>query len=117
MQRIRFLVERGALVKGSGALRESARTERYDAVQFLHEHGTDIDDIGDDSTNLRLSRQSTLIIAATRGNEQITRYLLQHGANIDYQDQSGQTAQVAAERNGHLKIAEIISSSYLKESV
>ncbi|CEJ55929.1 hypothetical protein PMG11_02158 [Penicillium brasilianum] len=116
MQRICFLVERGALVKGSGALRESARTGRFDAVQFLHKHGADIDDIGDESTNLNSSRQSALIIAATGGNEQITRYLLQHGASINYQDQSGQTAQLAAERNGHLKLAEIIASNDSKES-
>lgn len=114
MQRIRFLVERGAWVKGSGALREAARTERYDAVEFLHQHGADIDDIGDERTNLNLLRQSALIVAAASGNEKITRYLLQHGANVDYYDKSGQTAHVAAETNGHLKIVELLSSTCLK---
>jgi ankyrin repeat protein len=114
MQRIRFLVEKGAWVKGSGALREAAHTERYDAVRFLHEHGADIDDIGDESTHLNVPRQSALIIAAASGDELITRYLLQHGANVDYCDESGQTAQMAAERNGHLNLVELISSKYLK---
>lgn len=65
--------------------------ERYEAVQFLHEHGADINDIGDESTNLNIPRQPALIIAAVSGNEQITRYLLQHGAKVDYRDKSGQT--------------------------
>ena len=114
MQRIRFLVERGAWVKGSGALREAARSDRYDAIEFLHEHGADIDDIGDEWTNVNPLRQSALIIAAANGNEKITRYLLQHGANVDYCDKTGQTAQVAAETNGHLKIVELISPTCSK---
>lgn len=57
-------------------MREAARMERYEAVQFLHEHGADINDIGDESTNLNIPRQPALIIAAVSGNEQITRYLL-----------------------------------------
>jgi ankyrin repeat protein len=64
---------------------------------------------GCELAKLNLSSQSALIISAASGNEQITQYLLQHGQNIGYQDRSGQTAQVTAEKNGHLKITELSS--------
>lgn len=108
MQRVRFLIDRGAWVRGSGSLREAARTHRNELAKLLVDIGADIEDVGNDSARINPNRQNALIAAAEAGNEAIVRWLLQNGADVNYHDQSGQTAKEIAEKGDYPQIARIL---------
>ena len=111
MKRIRFLVDRGAWVKGSGSLRAAAEVGRLDAAAFLIENGADVDDLGEKSNEANQAKTSALLAAAENGHESIIRLLVQFGANVRYRDNSGRSAVDLAESNGHSRVAELLRNA------
>ncbi|KAI9041349.1 ankyrin repeat domain-containing protein [Aspergillus affinis] len=108
MTRIRFLVDRGAWVNGSGALTSAAGLGRLDAVAFLIEKGADVEDLGDESTEIHRPKTSALLAAAESGHEAIVRLLVKYGANVTRRDDLGRSAVDLAESNGHTRLAELL---------
>ncbi|KAH8426518.1 ankyrin repeat domain-containing protein [Aspergillus melleus] len=108
MKRIRFLVDRGAWVKGSGALTSAAGLGRLDAVAFLIENGADADDLEDESTEINRTNTSALLAAAESGHEPIVRLLVKHGADVSHRDDLGRSAVDLAESNGHARLAGLL---------
>ncbi|PLB52481.1 ankyrin [Aspergillus steynii IBT 23096] len=108
IKRIRFLVDRGAWVKGSGSLKAAAGLGRLDAVAFLIENGADVDDLGDESNEMYRNKTSALLAAAENGHEGIVRLLVQFGANVNHKDDSGRSAVDLAESNGHCRVADLL---------
>lgn len=106
MRRIRFLIDRGACVIGSGALRAAASEDRLDIVRYLISNGVKADDLESKSLNQMMT--SPLISAATAGHEEIVKFLLDHGADSNYLDRSGTSALTAAEKNNQSRTIETL---------
>lgn len=105
MRRIRFLVDRGAWVKGSGSVKAAAELGRLDAAEFLIENGGEVDDPGDQPSG---KKTSALLAAAENGHEGIVRLLVQFGANVGLRDDSGRSAADLAQGNGHSRLANLL---------
>lgn len=72
-----------------------------DVVTRLVARGVDLDGVDYDA-------RTALHLAAARGNEEIVRYLLAHGARADLRDRWGVTPQAEAERQGCAPISELL---------
>ncbi|KAJ5610021.1 hypothetical protein N7510_006740 [Penicillium lagena] len=97
--RLRFLIQRGAWVQNTGALRSAANRDMLEIVQFLLSNGANADDIGDESSPIHWKQISALICAAEKGREEIIKMLLQHEASISHRDRTGATALDTAKKN------------------
>lgn len=65
---------------------------------------------GGDVTRPKSNRCTALHIAVCEGNIEIVKYLLDQGANIDEQGESGWTARDLAEQQGHEEIKQLFES-------
>lgn len=57
------------------------------------------------------ARTTPLMMAAIRGDLELVQLFLQHGADASLQDRHGTTALAFAQRKGHARIAELISTA------
>lgn len=74
------------------------------AVEHLLSQGVDINNVHDEKG------RTALILASSRGHENICGILLEHGANPDYTDADGNNALSIALAKGHKKVASLLQS-------
>ena len=72
-----------------------------DEIQFLVEHGADV------NARFPKSRTTALMAASYKGNESTVRLLLSHGSDPN-ETVEGETALSSAKQNGHSKIAQLL---------
>jgi len=104
MQQTRFCIERGATVRGSGALRYAAAEGRLELVRYLYSHEADIDDVDADYHN----RGSSLTEASIEGHADVVDLLLKHGANTRFLDHRGDTLLMLAKTAKHKKVIDLL---------
>ncbi|KAG6985272.1 hypothetical protein G7Y79_00146g102150 [Physcia stellaris] len=97
---VRLLLERGAVVKGSGAL--IAATESDVDVEEVEEYGAYYD------KEKEAGLGTALYAAAKGGREEIVHVLFGKGANVHFRTKTGVSPAEIAERNGHADIARIL---------
>jgi len=107
LPQVKSLLDQGADVKarhpqlGKTALSLAVMNGHADVVEFLLEHGADVNTKDDTGT--------ALSDAATYGKEDVVKVLLAHGANINAKGGSlGETALSAASRSGYVDIVQIL---------
>ncbi|KAF2679072.1 ankyrin [Lentithecium fluviatile CBS 122367] len=86
---VRCLVEHGAVIKGSRAMRVASANGRIDVLGVLVENGGDVDEVGEADGDGPAG--TPLNVAATEGREDVVRWLLERGANGDVRDSEGRT--------------------------
>lgn len=102
LQRLRFLVSRGAKAAGSGALREVVAADCVELASCLLDGGADVDDV------VEPEKTSSLMVAASEGYQEMVKLLLDRGADIELIDREGRNAIAVANRNGHDSIVKIL---------
>ena len=97
------LLQHGAQIKHSGAIREAARLGRVDALQLLLKYGADINerlpkDVGflERKTRDQYASETPLHAAVLNNQVDVTRWLLSHGADAGIEDLQGRTAGMIA---------------------
>ena len=91
--------------KGDTAIMKvSRRCNGSNIVAFLLENGANINDKEVRDT----IDQTPLIVAADGGCKDIVEILLEAGANIEHQNDQGETALIAAAQNGHTEIVQML---------
>lgn len=80
----------------------ATRNDCFDKVKWLLERGADINAVSKDRG------YSAVMDAVWRKNFEITEYLIEKGANLDFISSDGQPILVLAIGNGNLKIAELL---------
>jgi ankyrin repeat protein len=94
------------LVRGSGPLGwfEAAKMGDLDRVNEFIENGADINlQIGDEYYNF-----SALMFASAAGHFEVARLLIENGASVDIEDDTGITALTFAAINGHVSIVRLL---------
>ena len=97
------LLQHRAQIKHSGAIREAARSGRVDALERLLKSGADINerlpkDVGFLERNKRdqHASETPLHVAVLNNQVDVTRWLLNHGAEAGIKDLQGRTAEMIA---------------------
>ena len=94
LEMVTLLVENGAHVKGSGAIVMAAEEGKLDVVEYLLDHGADIDEIGiEHPTDPRYKEDmgSALHRAVNAGHRDVVEYLIKQGANLNLKDEMERT--------------------------
>jgi ankyrin repeat protein len=110
---IRLLLDKGAVLDGSGAIVEAAKAGEKDAVALLLDMGADINEIGiKDATNKSVTTKagSALHKAVTAGHMAIVQLLLEKGADINLTDVQGRTPLALAKQEGRADMIELLES-------
>ena len=94
LQRIRFLVSRGARIAAAGGSCELA--------SCLLDSGAAVDNVAD------LEESSSLMAAAGEGYGEMVRLLLNRGANTELVDRDGRDAVALAMENGHESVVTVL---------
>ena len=102
LQRVRFLISRGARAADSGALRAAAAGGSVELTSCLLDSGADVNNVADPE------EIPSLTAAAGEGYEEIVRLLLARGANVDLVDRNGRDAVAAAKEKGHESVVRIL---------
>lgn len=108
LQRIRFLVSRGARVAGSGALRAAAAGGSIELASCLLDSGADVDNVAD------AEETSSLMAAAGEGYEEMVRLLLDRGANNELVNRDGKDAVALAKEKGHESVVRVLQAHQSK---
>ncbi|KAH6974379.1 ankyrin repeat-containing domain protein [Ilyonectria sp. MPI-CAGE-AT-0026] len=111
LARLRWLVERGARINGSGALQMLAGFS-VEGVKILLDAGADVEDLevaGQDGKMYSgKPPESALICAARQGQVEIVKLLLERGADVSRENSQGKTALSVAEAEGKNEICVIL---------
>ena len=94
LEMVTLLVENRAHVKGSGAIIMAAEEGKFGVVQYLLDHGADINEIGiEHPTDPRYKEDmgSALHRAVYAGHRDIVEYLIKQGADLNLKDEMGRT--------------------------
>lgn len=94
LEMVTLLVENKARVKGSGALVMAAEEGKSEMIQYLLDHGADINEIGiEHPTDPRYKEDmgSALHRAVNAGHRDIVEYLIKQGASLNLKDEMGRT--------------------------
>ena len=94
LEMVTLLVENKARVKGSGAIVMAAEEGKLEMVQYLLDHGADINEIGiEHPTDPRYQEDmgSALHRAVNAGHRDIVEFLIKQGASLDLKDEMGRT--------------------------
>ena len=94
LEMVALLVDNRARVKGSGAIVMAAEEGKLDVVQYLLDHGAEIDEIGishPTDPRYREDMGSALHRAVNAGHRDVVEYLINHGANLDSKDEMERT--------------------------
>ena len=116
-QRLRYLIDHGASLQGSGAIL-AALHRCHGVIPLLLANGADPNKSGsgycdeDDESSMHRSRRP-IVEAAARGHLDIVKTLLAYDADINAVDDSGKSALEAAEQNCKEKVVDLILSEYL----
>ena len=110
---VKLLLERGAVVKGSGALIAAAEHGNLDAVRVLLEMAdVDMEEVEDYGAYYDKEKEAglgtALYAAAKEGQEEIVHVLLQKGAHVHFKTETGISPAEIADQNGHADIARIL---------
>ena len=108
VQMAMLLVAKGAQVRGSGAIVLAAEEGKLQMVEYLLDHGANIDEIGIEHPTDERYREdmgSALHRAVHGGHEEVVRFLLERGANGALKDVMGRTAMglADAKNDGKMK--------------
>ena len=79
-------------------------------VKDLRDHRADANIVPKDSTGW-----TALIAAAHNGHLEVTRVLLDHGADSSLRDKRGKTALAWAEAQGHVEVAQALRGATAKK--
>ena len=113
LSRTCFIVDRaGATVLGSGALRFAVRLGYLSVVRYLFSKSRGIEDAIPVANYIRAA-QSALTEAARRGHVDVTRFLLENGADVEMRagkmsEKIHFTVEELAEKGGHAQAAMLI---------
>ena len=83
----------------------------YDLAELLLEKGADINE---ESTNEYVSGETPLFIAAGEDNEELVRFMIKNGANVNAKSKKGKTPLSVAEKSGNKNIIELLKSNGAK---
>ena len=108
MRRIQFLVSRGANVADSGALREVVAGGSMELASCLLDSGADIDNVVDPE------KTSSLMVAASKGYQELVELLLDRGANTELVDREGRDAIAIANKSGQDSIVKLLQAHALE---
>jgi ankyrin repeat protein len=100
-------------VQSSKALVLAAREGKLDMVQFLVEHGADVDEVGiEHLTDHRVTADmaSVLFNAVQGGHLEVVEYLLKMGAKVDLGNIDGRTPLSIAEGKNYSAITALLYS-------
>jgi serine/threonine protein kinase len=132
-----LLIERGAMISGSGALGMASEKGQKSVVQMLLERGADIEERDmqgrtalhlaaehrrDEVVQLLLEhgadikakdgdQQTALHWAASKGNRTTIQLLLLNGANMATHDKNGWTAVQVATNHGHEAVVQLLTEA------
>ena len=109
---VEILVMNGAQVKGSGAIVLAAQEGHLQLVEYLLNHGADIDEVGIEhptDERFREDMGSALHRAAHRGHGDVVRLLLERGANVNLKDVMGRTPVELAQTGKHKKLEAMLT--------
>ena len=98
-ERVKLLVSKGADINiknryGNTPLNTASGFGYFEIVKYLIEHNAENTD--------------ALIMASMNGHEKIVKYLIEQGADVDIQDERGETALMNASQNGHYNIVKCL---------
>lgn len=102
-----YLIEKGANVnavsnlkngkKGESILMSTIMTGDLDRIKLLVENGADLE-----YKDENCDKDTVIMWAVAQGSRHILEYLIQKGANINYQNEKGETALMKAVSGGYL---------------
>ncbi|EPE25345.1 GroES-like protein [Glarea lozoyensis ATCC 20868] len=111
---LRLLVDYGAVMEGSGAMRRAVLGKRKEAVEFLLERGCSPDDL-----TIRLNdryRETALLMAVRRERyDDVVKLLIGGAANVHVKDQEGRSVVEIVQLAGNVKIVELLREALRKE--
>jgi len=107
---VSILIQAGANVNAKNELGKTslifpAHYGYFSIAEMLLENGATTDDVANDTG------WSALIAASLNGHRDIVRLLLAHGADQNIRDNSGKTALMWAEEQGHRRVARTLERS------
>lgn len=99
LERVKLLVSKGADINiknryGNTPLNTASGFGYFEIVKYLIEHNAENTD--------------ALIMASMNGHEKIVKYLIEQGADVNIQDERGETALMNASQNGHYNIVKCL---------
>lgn len=111
---VKYLVDKGIPVNTTDfknewtALLRAAWKDRTETVAYLVEHGADLEAITR-FKSVTLGGRTALVLAADNGNTEITKLLINAGANVEFKDKmKGRTALVHAIEGEHPAVAKTL---------
>ncbi|KAL9082947.1 MAG: hypothetical protein Q9165_008728 [Trypethelium subeluteriae] len=108
--RLRWLVTKGARVRGSGVIQKVARDGGVGTGRMLLEAGVDVEDLEEGSEEgVRL--ESPLMEAIRAGNVDMMRLLVEWGANVEWRNDKGETPIGIVQSEGMDEAFTILSKS------
>lgn len=108
---VKFLVEEGgakasvAYTDGHSPLVAAAFHDHADVVEYLIQHGADVDETDD---NIVTGSYTALHWAAEHGHAEVAKRLLERGADSSLKNRYGKTARQLAIQQGHPEIVTLI---------
>ncbi|CAD6592496.1 MAG: hypothetical protein ASARMPRED_006369 [Alectoria sarmentosa] len=111
VQMAALLMANGAQVKGSGAIVLAAEEGKLRMVEYLLDHGADIDEIGVEHPTDERYREdmgSALHRAVHGGHAEVVLVLLEKGANVDLKDMMGRTPLSLAQARNDQKLEALL---------
>ena len=110
---VKLLLERGVVVRGSGALIAAAECGNGEAVRVLLEKAdVDVEEVEEYGAYYDKEKEAglgtALYAAAKEGREEIVHVLLGRGANVLFKTKTGVSPAEIAELNGHADIARML---------
>lgn len=103
-------------MKGSGAIVLAAQEGHLQLVEYLLDHGADIDEAGFEhptDESFREDMGSALHRAAYRGHEDVVGLLLERGANVDLKGVMGRRPAELARAGKHEKLRALLTELLL----
>lgn len=110
----RWCVQRGARIRGAGALRRVARLGVTDVATVLLEAGADVEDLEDDSPAGEVATQeieSALMGAVRAGHFEMAELLVSTGANIHLENAMGETPSSLARTLGRADMVRVFEEA------
>jgi len=119
---LNLLIEHGALLQGSQALRQAAEYRRICNAQRLLELGVDVDEVftrpEDEPWGCALHfaiNGGQLNIPVTDSPVEMIKFLLQHGAQVDIRDGDGKTPLELAQEAGETELVQLFMQNGLEQ--
>ncbi|KAL8773526.1 MAG: hypothetical protein Q9209_001630 [Squamulea sp. 1 TL-2023] len=105
---VRLFLKHGAVIEGSGALREAAARGKLGVVKVLvEEGGAPVDGVGGAEGNGRTALQA----ATSEGEREVVSFLVEKGADIRVKDEQGRTPMEIAVEEGRADIVAILAKA------